>query len=83
MSRDRAAPRVRDSYLVALDSVVSLLGRFLSWTKKHKSEATYTQRRHFLRSFIKSPGVRKTQPHHITVELVEAWLDGHPKWKAS
>lgn len=65
------------------NSVVLLLGQFLGWTKKHKSEATYIQRRHFLRSFIKYPGVRKIPPHRISVELVETWLDGHPKWKAS
>src|SRR5687768_12006309 len=64
-------------------SVVTLLGHFLSWTKKHKSEATYGQRRHFLRSFVKHPGVKKLQPHRVTVEIVEAWLDAHPKWKSS
>lgn len=39
------------------DSVVSLLGAFLDWTKEHKADATYHQRRHFLRSFVRFPEV--------------------------
>lgn len=66
-----------------LDSAVSLLGQFLGWTRKHKSDATYQQRRHFLRSFIRHPGVRKTPPHRVTVDQVESWLDAHPRWTSS
>jgi integrase len=65
------------------DSVLFLFGRYLGWTKKHKAEATYQLRRFFLRSFIRFRNVRSTPPHRITVDLVERWLDGHPKWKAS
>ena len=64
-------------------TVVFLLGRFLSWTKKHKAEATYQQRRHFLKSFVKFKNVRLTPPQQITIDLVEQWLDAHPKWKSS
>lgn len=65
------------------DSVVSLLGAFLDWTKENKSEATYEQRRHFLASFVKFKGVRTVRPDKVTVALVESWLKAHPKWKAS
>jgi integrase len=65
------------------DSVVSLLGSFLSWTKTNKSAATYEQRRYFLHSFVKHRGVKNLRPDRVSVELVENWLDSHPKWKAS
>lgn len=65
------------------DSVVSLLGKFLGWVKKHKSPATYEQRRYYLRSFVRHKGVKRLPPHRVSVELVEDWLDAHPKWKAS
>ena len=67
----------------AAGAVVALLARFLAWTKAHKSPATYAQRRYFLRSFAAHRGVRTLPPHRVTVELVEAWLDAHPRWKAS
>ena len=34
------------------ESLVSFHGRYLSWVKKHKADATYGQRRHFLKSFV-------------------------------
>jgi hypothetical protein len=60
------------------DSVVSMFGRFLGSTKKHKSHATYEQRRYFIKSFVKHRGVKKLRPERVTVELVEDWLDAHP-----
>jgi hypothetical protein len=68
---------------ISPDSVVSLLGRFLGWTKKHKSPATYEQRRYFLKSFVRHRGVKKLRPERVTVEVAESWLDAHPRWKAS
>ncbi|QDU21382.1 tyrosine-type recombinase/integrase [Urbifossiella limnaea] len=65
------------------DSVVFLFGRYLGWTKKNKAEATYQQRRFFLRSFIRFRSVRSNPPNRITVDLVEHWLDAHPTWTAS
>ncbi|MBX9583228.1 MAG: tyrosine-type recombinase/integrase [Gemmataceae bacterium] len=64
-------------------TVAALAGRFLAWTEKHKAPATYAQRRYFLRSFVNFGRVRLTQPHRVTDDLVERWLDAHPGWKAS
>ncbi|OWK39459.1 tyrosine-type recombinase/integrase [Fimbriiglobus ruber] len=68
---------------VRQDSMISILGRFLGWTKKHKAPATYDQRRYFLKSFVKYKGASKFRPERVTVDFVEDWLDSHPKWKAS
>ncbi len=65
------------------DSIVSLLGAYLDWTEAHKSPATYALRRHFLASFVKFRGVKVLRPDRVTVDLVEAWLNAYPKWKAS
>lgn len=65
------------------DSVTSLLGAFLTWTKENKSEATYKLRKHFLASFVKFKGVKALRPDKVGVEVVESWLKAHPNWKAS
>jgi len=64
-------------------SVVAIFGRFLAWTKKKKAPATYDQRKYFLKSFVNFKKVRTMRPERITVELVDDWLDAHPKWKNS
>lgn len=64
-------------------TVVALLAKFLGWTKRHRAEATYEQHRHFLRSFVRHPGVRRLRPHQVTVAVVEDWLDAHTGWKKS
>lgn len=64
-------------------SVVTLLGRFLGWVKKHKSDATYEGLRYYLRSFVRFKGIKTLPPHKVTIPLVERWLDSHPGWKAS
>jgi integrase len=66
-----------------LNTVASLFGRFLGWTKKKKAPATYDQRKAFLKSFVKFKKVRTMRPERVTVQLVEDWLDAHPKWKNS
>ncbi|MBX9623559.1 MAG: site-specific integrase [Gemmataceae bacterium] len=61
-------------------TVAALFAKFLGWTKAHKAEATYLQRRHFLRSFVRHRNVRDLPPHRVTAELVEGWLAAHPNW---
>jgi integrase len=68
---------------VRQDTIISIFGRFLSWSKKNKSPATYEQRRYFLKSFLNHPGAKRLRPERVTVDFVESWLDAHPKWKAS
>lgn len=57
------------------DTVLSLFGRFLSWTKKHKAEATYDQRKYFLRSFVRFGKVKRHAledcPLAFTMDFIE------------
>jgi integrase len=64
-------------------TLLSLFGRFLGWIKKHKAPATYQQLRHFLKSFLAHKRVKSLRPTQVTVEMVEGWLEAHPKWTTS